>query len=188
MIELPEQQVERVLDEEIEREGGDKYTNNPADRGGPTRFGVTEREARIFGYAGDMRQLPRDTAKAIYRQRFVSGPGFDQVMAIDPSVGAKLVRMGINMGPGTASSFLQAWLNGFNVDGAHYATLKVDGNAGKATRDALRAFVRWRGPLGITALLTGLKSSQGAHYLDITQANPSQRQFLFGWVSNRVET
>lgn len=188
MIELPEQQVERILDAEIQREGGDKYTNNPADRGGPTRFGVTEREARAFGYAGDMRQLPLEVAKAIYRKRFVSDPGFDQVMAIDPSVGAKLIGIGINMGPGTAAKFLQRWLNGFNVDGTHYAQLTADGNAGPVTLDALRAFIRWRGPMGVTALLTGLKSSQGDRYLDLAEANPSQRQFLFGWVSNRVET
>ena len=41
--------VEELIDELIEREGG--YANHPADRGGPTRFGITEAVARAHGYA-----------------------------------------------------------------------------------------------------------------------------------------
>jgi len=186
-LQLPEAKVDRLIDAVIEREGGDTYTNDPSDRGRGTRFGVTEATARAFGYAGPMGSLPRDTAVAIYRQRFVTGPGFDQVLAIEPSVGAELVDTGINMGPGTAARFLQRWLNGFNVDGSRYPRLAVDGNVGPVTLDALRAFVRWRGPMGITALLRGLNASQAAHYLDITESDPSQRRFLFGWITNRVE-
>ena len=32
--------VDELIDELIEREGG--YVNHPADRGGPTKFGITE--------------------------------------------------------------------------------------------------------------------------------------------------
>ena len=49
-------------------EGG--YSNNPADPGGETMWGVTRRVATQEGYVGDMRALPRDTAKAIYRKRY----------------------------------------------------------------------------------------------------------------------
>ncbi|WP_353954476.1 putative peptidoglycan-binding domain-containing protein [uncultured Pseudomonas sp.] len=35
-------------------------------------------------------------------------------------------------------------------------------------------------------MLRGLNSSQGARYLEITEANKSQRQFLYGWVRARV--
>jgi lysozyme family protein len=38
-----------------------------ADPGGATKYGVTERVARSWGYQGDMRDLPLDTAKAIAR-------------------------------------------------------------------------------------------------------------------------
>jgi len=30
------------IDALIEREGGDKYTNDPNDSGGPTRWGITQ--------------------------------------------------------------------------------------------------------------------------------------------------
>ena len=54
--------VESMIDALIEREGG--YSNHPADKGGPTCFGITEAVARAHGYAGAMRNLPRDEAVA----------------------------------------------------------------------------------------------------------------------------
>ena len=49
--------VDSLIDEVIGREGG--YSNRPADRGGATRWGVTEKVARSHGYRGDMRTFPR---------------------------------------------------------------------------------------------------------------------------------
>jgi hypothetical protein len=52
--------VDTLIDEVISREGG--YVDHPADRGGPTMFGITEAVARANGYDGPMRNLPRATA------------------------------------------------------------------------------------------------------------------------------
>lgn len=49
----------------VAREGG--YSDHASDPGGKTRYGVTEAVARAHGYTGDMRALPLDTARAIYR-------------------------------------------------------------------------------------------------------------------------
>ena len=57
-------------------EGG--YSNNPADPGGETMFGITARVARAFGYTGPMRDLPRDTAKAIAKAWYWDPFGCDQ--------------------------------------------------------------------------------------------------------------
>jgi len=46
-------------------EGG--YSDHAADPGGRTRYGITEAVARAHGYGGDMRDLPLDVAKVIYR-------------------------------------------------------------------------------------------------------------------------
>lgn len=40
------------------------------DPGGKTRYGVTEAVARSAGYTGDMRDLPLNLAKTIYRYQF----------------------------------------------------------------------------------------------------------------------
>lgn len=184
---LPEQRIERIIDSVLVAEGGATYTNDTSDAGGETRYGITLTVARANGYTGSMRELPEAVARAIYRKRYVSEPRFSDVLAIEPNIGAELIDTGVNMGPGVAASFLQRWLNGFNEGGNRYAGLKVDGRIGDVTLDALRAFVRWRGPQGITALLRGLNASQAERYLAITEGNPSQRKYLFGWVLNRVD-
>ena len=60
--------VDQLIDGLIEREGG--YVSNPADKGGPTCFGITEAVARANGYSGAMRQLPREGAAAIYKRLY----------------------------------------------------------------------------------------------------------------------
>ena len=65
--------ADRLIEELIEREGG--YVNHPNDKGGPTRFGITERVARAHGYSGAMALLPRNEAAAIYRRLYWLRPG-----------------------------------------------------------------------------------------------------------------
>src|SRR3712207_4155846 len=97
--------VDQLIDEVIGREGG--YSDNPADRGGATRWGVTERVARAHGYAGDMRSYPREEAVRVYRRLYWMRPGFDRVAEAAPKVAAELFDTGVNMGPEIAVGFLQ---------------------------------------------------------------------------------
>jgi|PlaIllAssembly_1097288.scaffolds.fasta_scaffold03156_9 lysozyme family protein len=46
------------------------YSNDANDPGGATRYGVTEAEARRHGYTGDMRELPLDFAKTIFKEDY----------------------------------------------------------------------------------------------------------------------
>lgn len=48
----------------MKHEGG--YSDHAADPGRRTMYGVTEAVARRYGYTGDMRDLPLETAKRIY--------------------------------------------------------------------------------------------------------------------------
>ena len=52
----------------IGNEGG--YSNNPADPGGETMWGITARVARAWGYMGPMKDLPLDTAKRIAKDSY----------------------------------------------------------------------------------------------------------------------
>ncbi|HEX8839049.1 MAG TPA: glycosyl hydrolase 108 family protein, partial [Sphingomicrobium sp.] len=81
-------EVEALIDGLIDREGG--YVDHPADRGGPTCFGITEAVARSNGYAGSMRQFPREQAVAIYRRLYWSRPRFDEVARRCPRVATEL--------------------------------------------------------------------------------------------------
>ena len=97
--------IAALIDGLIDREGD--YVNHPADRGGPTRFGITEAVARAHGYAGAMRQLPREQAEAIYRRIYWDRPRFAEVAKRSPATAAELFDTGVNMGPAVAATFLQ---------------------------------------------------------------------------------
>jgi lysozyme family protein len=177
---------EAFIDKILAAEGG--YADHPSDRGGPTMYGVTEAVARRSGYDGPMQELPESLAREIYRKRYIVRPAFDKVAAISPAIGFELADTGVNMGPARASEFLQRWLNGLNARGSRYADLFVDGRIGEVTLTALRAYLRWRGPQGERVLLSGLDCVQGARYLEIAEGNPSQEDFLYGWVLHRINT
>ncbi|MEO5578030.1 MAG: glycosyl hydrolase 108 family protein, partial [Sphingomicrobium sp.] len=92
-----EYDIGQLVDALIDREGG--YVNHPADRGGPTCFGITEAVARAHGHGGAMRDLPRREAVAIYRRLYWLRPRFDQVALLAPRLAAELFDTGANMGP-----------------------------------------------------------------------------------------
>jgi hypothetical protein len=52
-----------------------------ADPGGKTRYGVTEAVARANGYTGDMRELPLDVARRIYRAAYWDAVRADELPA-----------------------------------------------------------------------------------------------------------
>ena len=67
--------IDDLINAVIAREGG--FGDHPADRGGETRWGITEAVARADGWSGPMRDLPRDRAVAIYRRLYWSRPRLD---------------------------------------------------------------------------------------------------------------
>lgn len=177
--------VEELIDELIEREGG--YVNHPADKGGPTRFGITEAVARSHGYAGAMAGFPREEAAAIYRRLYWLGPRFDQVGKRNDRVGGELFDTGANMGPAVAATFLQRALTALNRGGKDYPDLVPDGRIGPVTLAALDAFLAVRGQeRGETVLLRALEALQGERYLRLAEKRPANEAFLYGWLANRI--
>ncbi len=71
-----------LFDRLMVHEGG--YVNHPNDPGGATKWGVTERVARKYGYKGDMRNLPKSTANEIAKKLYwekVHGGQLDKAIA-----------------------------------------------------------------------------------------------------------
>lgn len=168
----------------IKREGG--YTNHPADRGGPTCWGITEQVARAYGYIGEIEAMPQSVARTIYLDKYWIWPRFDQVAAICPAVSEELLDTGVNMGTDTAARFLQRALNVLNREGKLYPDIRVDGGIGKMTLAALAAYLKARGKDGETVLLRALNAQQGARYIELAEHRPSQEEFVHGWFLNRV--
>lgn len=176
--------IEQQIDELITREGG--YVNHPADRGGPTRWGITEAVARAHGYAGPLRELPRAEAEAIYRRLYWLRPGYDRIAPIAPRIAAELFDTAVNMGAGVAGGFLQRALNALNRNARDYPDLAVDGQVGAKTRAALSAFLRLRGASGEDVLLTALNALQGERYIRLAEQRPANEAFVYGWLAARV--
>ncbi|MDQ3247333.1 MAG: hypothetical protein M3Q52_10685 [Pseudomonadota bacterium] len=177
--------VDALIDELIEREGG--YVNHPADKGGPTRFGITEAVARAHGYRGAMAQLARDEAAAIYRRIYWLRPRFDEVARRSERLGAELFDTGANMGPAVAATFLQRALTALNRNGKDYGDLTPDGRIGPQSLAALDAFLATRGKRGgETVLLRALEALQGERYLRLAERRPANEAFLYGWLANRL--
>lgn len=176
---------DRLIDELIEREGG--FVSHPADRGGPTRFGITEAVARAHGYSGAMALLPRDDAAAIYRRLYWLRPRLDEIARRAPQVAAELFGTGANMGPAVAVTFLQRALTALNRNAKDYPDLVPDGRAGPRTLAALDAFLEVRGRGGgETVLLRALEALQGERYLRLAERRPANEAFLYGWLANRI--
>lgn len=176
--------VTRLIDDVIGREGG--YSNHPADRGGATRWGITEAVARAHGYRGDMRRFPRDDAVALYRRIYWDRPGFDQIAALAPEIAGELFDTGVNMGPGVAVSFLHRALNALNRGASDYADIAPGARIDHATIEALAAFLEKRAPHGEAVLMKALEALQGERYLDLAERRPANEAFLYGWLANRL--
>jgi lysozyme family protein len=177
--------IDQLIEALIEREGG--YVNHPADNGGPTCFGVTEAVARAHGYAGAMRNLPREQAAAMYRRIYWLRPRFDEIAKRSQRLAAELFDTGVNMGPAVAATFVQRALTALNRNGSDYPDLVPDGRIAEHTLFALDAFFAVRGKAGgETVLLRALEALQGERYLRLAERRPANEAFLYGWLANRI--
>jgi lysozyme family protein len=176
--------AKELIDHVIGREGG--YSNHPADRGGATRWGITEAVARAHGYRGDMRTFPREEAVALYRRIYWVHPGFDRISDFAPDIAAELFDTGVNMGPGVATSFLHRALNALNRGASDYADIVPGVRIDDATVAALSTFLTKRAPHGEPVLMKALEALQGERYLDLAERRPANEAFLYGWLANRI--
>lgn len=168
-------------------EGG--FVDDPADRGGPTNFGVTQKVARQAGYTGHMRDFQKHCvggvtvcADAIYVRDYIDKPGFRAVIEIDAAVGEELVDTGVNMGPAKPSRWFQEGIAALGGP-----VVAVDGKVGPGTVVAFQRLRQKRGPTSAClAMLDYLDRRQEARYRAIVAANRTQERFLKGWLRHRI--
>lgn len=161
-------------------EGG--YSNDPSDPGGETNHGITVQVARDAGYAGPMRDLPKETAQQIYIRGYVDQPHFRQVVAMSPAVGQKLIDAGINAGTTRAARWFQQSLNHLSRGGADFPAVVADGQIGPKSLAAYRALERKRGRAKACELTLKLMDAQQAmHYMSLNKP-----MFIVGWTDARV--
>src|SRR5262249_55564304 len=99
----------------LEDEGG--YTNDPQDPGGPTNFGITIHDYRMYvaknGTADDVKHMTVEQAKAIYKPKYWDALNCDDLPS---GVDYAVFDYGVNSGIYRAARVLQT-LVGADVDG-----------------------------------------------------------------------
>jgi lysozyme family protein len=105
-LRVAKENYNQALIELLKHEGG--YSNNPADPGGPTNFGITLADYRKYidstGNAADVRAMTVDQAKAIYRAKYWDAQRCDE---LPPGVDYAIFDYGVNSGIGRSGKVLR---------------------------------------------------------------------------------
>lgn len=167
--------IQRLIDRLIEREGG--FADHPADRGGPTTYGITL--AALHEWRGkpvdrlQVALLGVDEARAIYRDRYFVRPGLDAVP--DGDLQEFLFDFAVNSGPAAAVKTLQTVLAAMGL----YRD-RIDGDLGPQTRAALAAC------RSLPELYWRTKCERYELLLRFVGRDPRQAAFAAGW-ANRLD-
>ena len=163
------ERFERIFDYLLRVEGG--YSDDKNDKGGKTKYGITEEEAREFGYKGNMQDLTKDFAKNIYLKKYYLGNKLDKV--VNDKVALSICDWAVNSGRnGTKNAQIA-------VNQLTNANLDVDGIIGNKTLEALNS-------VDSDKFLEVYHNLQRIYYKGKVEADRTQEGFLTGWL-NRVQ-
>ena len=151
-------------------EGG--YSDDEYDKGGKTKYGIIEEEARRHGYKGHMRDLTKDFAKNIYKTDYYDKCKLEKVN--NDKIALSIFDWAVNSGNARAIKKAQLILNELGYK------LEVDGVIGNKTISALNT-------VNVSKFLNKYHEAQRRYYKIIVYNNPKQKVFLKGWM-NRVDT
>lgn len=173
----------------LEHEGGARYTDDPADPGGATKWGVSLRFLKSIGEAGDIDHdgdidhndvvaLSQTGAEQLYRVYFWNKLVLDLV-ASQP-IANKLFDTSVNVGYRRVIKWTQAELN--RIVGR--PMLVVDGSLGPATLRALNSLDS--GEQG--SFLPAFRVVQRDYYLGLIALNGKLAKYRNGWLRRAAWT
>lgn len=156
-------------------EEGLKYTNDPKDKGGPTKFGITKRTLENFLDRkltdDDVRNLELDTAKKIYKEYY-----WDQLNC------GKLSDIGTAICIFTSSVLYGTYGAASMAQKACYIcgkSLKIDGEIGDKSIEAIN-------DIAVEEFLKAFHSLIIVKIEFIVANDPTQERFEQGW-KNRAQ-
>lgn len=173
---------QKAIAEVIDREGGSKYTNRPADLGGPTRWGVTHTKAKeVVGYTGDMRDFPYELAYKVY-EHIWNRLRCDDICTHSSRLGLFVFDYGVNSGEYRSALCLQQLLNALNNRGRLYPDIKADGIMGTKSLRSLISYKQERGQRGLHVLCTAFNSERMTFCVNLAKRREEQEENLYGWL------
>lgn len=163
--------IKIVLDHE-----GSQYTNKPHDKGGPTKYGITEKTLDNYRMACSLPtysvgQLTESEAKEIYRKGYWDVMKLDQVN--DHKLCNVMMDLGVLHGPQKIVKVLQRLLLDIDED---------DGVVGPRTLDAINASTTFKGQKVNMLPLWVMQDVTEDLFMDAIR-EPTQAQFLPGWLA-----
>jgi lysozyme family protein len=148
----------------LAREGGAKITEDPKDKGGLTKYGISQRSYPLV----NIRALTEEQARRIYKTDFWDKVRGDDVQS--QPVAEALFDTAVNMGAVTAIRLAQ-----YSV-----GIQPADGVLGPQSLAGLNAVPEHE-------FLANLTLGKIARYVNICLKDGSQQRFLLGWVRRALE-
>lgn len=154
----------KFIDLIIESEGG--YVNDPLDRGGATKFGITQKTLNSWtaskgAKAMKVRDLPLITARTIYRDWY-----FEPCSTPNLAVTLLIFDWGVNSGVATAIMGLQKIVG-----------VKQDGIIGPRTNQAILEYAPRE------MLIPRIINRRHEFYAHLVGRDKTQAKFAVGWAS-----
>lgn len=155
----------QIISAIISREGG--YVDKPNDAGGPTNWGITMDTLSSYRgspvTASDVKMMTEEEAAAIYQKMYLKDTGIDHIK--DDALRACALDTAVNFGPAAAVKLMQVALG-----------VTPDGQLGIKTLGALDQSDPKK-------VLYRLVRARVQHRAARVKANPSQVDFLLGWLN-----
>ena len=147
---------------------GSAFTNNPEDRGGPTRWGITQGILQAWRKQPvtieDVQALTQSEAEAIYQSLFWAPLRLDEIDS--QAIATALFDMSVNLGPANSVFIAQKVLG----------LAKDDSILGPQTRAELNTW-------DPKHFLWDFSVAVANYYTAIVEANPAKKEFLDGWLA-----
>ena len=145
-----------IIEVILEHEGG--YVDNPHDRGGETKYGITKK----FYPSVDIKNLTKEQAKKIYHQDYWKPAKCDEV---PPHLRHIYFDMCVNFGRRGAVKVLQRAANSKRKD-----KLEVDGGFGPKTLSAIQKLS-----------IDRVRAYRVLRFANLVIKKPEQERFWVGW-------
>lgn len=150
---------------------GSHFTDIPEDRGGPTKYGVTQEALSKYRNkpvsAEDVKNLTEAEAAEVFRMNYWNKMNLDLVKR--RNIALLIMDMGVLRGVGSVKDVQKILVSmGHNV--------VIDGRMGPKTAEALNQVNEWQ---FCRAYLQRCQK----HFASIVAQNQTQRKFIMGWIN-----
>jgi lysozyme family protein len=146
----------------LQKEGGSTYTETSGDKGGATKYGISQRAYPNLNIRDLTEQQARDIYKRDYWDRVCGDRIHDQVIA------ESIFDFAVNAGPRTCSRIVQLALD-----------IDADGIIGPQTISHLAA-------VPAKEFLVSFALAKVSYYAAICNRDKSQSKFLLGWINRAL--